>query len=118
MDVKNLLREFSSAVEQHDGQRLAQLFCENGVYHGRLTAYSPAGSGSRRSWNQFAGYSVAVRVDGYSKGGRRFFPGITKAIQRALETRIFGSNVNPADAADGLQEDSNFWAEDLNEQRF
>ena len=33
MDVKNLLREFCSAVEQHDGQRLAQLFCENGVYH-------------------------------------------------------------------------------------
>ena len=33
MDVKNLLREFCSAVEQHDGQRFAQLFCENGVYH-------------------------------------------------------------------------------------
>ncbi len=33
MEVKNLLREFCSAVEQHDGQRLAQLFCENGVYH-------------------------------------------------------------------------------------
>jgi hypothetical protein len=33
MDVKNLLREFCSAVEQHDGQRLAQLFCEDGVYH-------------------------------------------------------------------------------------
>ena len=33
MDVNNLLREFCSAVEQHEGQRLAQLFCENGVYH-------------------------------------------------------------------------------------
>src|SRR5262245_53307199 len=33
MDVKNLLREFCGAVEQHDGQRLAQLFCEDGVYH-------------------------------------------------------------------------------------
>ena len=30
MDVKNLLREFCSAVEQHDGQGLAQLFCETG----------------------------------------------------------------------------------------
>jgi ketosteroid isomerase-like protein len=33
MDVENMLRDFCSAVEQHDGQRLAQLFCEDGVYH-------------------------------------------------------------------------------------
>ena len=33
MDVKNLLREFCNAVEQHDGRRLAQLFCKDGVYH-------------------------------------------------------------------------------------
>ncbi len=33
MDVRNMLREFCSAVEGHDGQRLAQLFCEDGVYH-------------------------------------------------------------------------------------
>jgi ketosteroid isomerase-like protein len=33
MDVNKLLREFSSAVEQRQGQRLAQLFCQDGVYH-------------------------------------------------------------------------------------
>jgi ketosteroid isomerase-like protein len=33
MDVNKLLREFCSAVEQRQGQRLAQLFCQDGVYH-------------------------------------------------------------------------------------
>ena len=33
MDVKNMLQDFCSAVERHDGRRLAQLFCEDGVYH-------------------------------------------------------------------------------------
>src|SRR2546425_1045850 len=33
MDVENMLRDFCNAVEQHDGQRLAQLFSEDGVYH-------------------------------------------------------------------------------------
>lgn len=33
MDVQSMLRNFCSAVENHDGQRLAQLFCEDGVYH-------------------------------------------------------------------------------------
>ena len=33
MDVQSMLRNFCSAVEHHDGQRLAQLFCEDGVYH-------------------------------------------------------------------------------------
>ena len=80
MDVKNLLREFCSAVEQHDGQRLAQLFCENGFYHDVFHGASLTGSGSR-NWNQFAGYSVGVRVDGYSEGGRRFFPEIIQGVR-------------------------------------
>jgi ketosteroid isomerase-like protein len=33
MDVENMLRDFCGAVEHHDGRRLAQLFCEDGVYH-------------------------------------------------------------------------------------
>jgi limonene-1,2-epoxide hydrolase len=33
MDVPSMLRDFCSAVERHDGQHLAQLFCEDGVYH-------------------------------------------------------------------------------------
>ena len=33
MEVENMLRDFCSAVEHHDGKRLAQLFCEDGVYH-------------------------------------------------------------------------------------
>jgi|SRR6516162_2878847 len=33
MDVKKMLREFCSAVEQREGQRVAQLFCEDGVYY-------------------------------------------------------------------------------------
>ena len=40
MDVKNLLQKICSAVEQHDGQSLAQLFCENRVYHDMFTAVS------------------------------------------------------------------------------
>jgi ketosteroid isomerase-like protein len=33
MDIRSLLLDFCSAVEQHDGERLARLFCEDGVYH-------------------------------------------------------------------------------------
>jgi ketosteroid isomerase-like protein len=33
VDVREMLRQFCAAVEGHDGERLAQLFCEDGVYH-------------------------------------------------------------------------------------
>jgi hypothetical protein len=33
VDVNKILREFCSAVEQRQGQSLAQLFCKDGVYH-------------------------------------------------------------------------------------
>lgn len=33
MDVAAMLREFCDAVEKHDGDRFASLFCEDGVYH-------------------------------------------------------------------------------------
>ena len=33
MDASVLLKEFTSAVEHHDGKRFAALFTEDGVYH-------------------------------------------------------------------------------------
>jgi ketosteroid isomerase-like protein len=33
MDASALLKEFTSAVEHHDGKRFAGLFTEDGVYH-------------------------------------------------------------------------------------
>ncbi|MBS0541409.1 MAG: nuclear transport factor 2 family protein [Proteobacteria bacterium] len=33
MDVSAMLKEFTSAVERHDGKALAALFAEDGVYH-------------------------------------------------------------------------------------
>ena len=33
MDATVMLREFCDAVERHDGERFAKLFCEDGVYH-------------------------------------------------------------------------------------
>jgi hypothetical protein len=33
MDASALLKEFTSAVEHHDGKRFAALFTEDGVYH-------------------------------------------------------------------------------------
>jgi ketosteroid isomerase-like protein len=33
MDAAALLKEFTSAVEHHDGKRFADLFTEDGVYH-------------------------------------------------------------------------------------
>ena len=33
MDASALLKEFTSAVEHHDGKRFASLFAEDGVYH-------------------------------------------------------------------------------------
>src|SRR6266480_2868136 len=33
MSTTAMLREFSDAVEAHDGKRFAGLFCEDGVYH-------------------------------------------------------------------------------------
>jgi len=33
MDAAALLKEFTSAVEHHDGKRFAALFTEDGVYH-------------------------------------------------------------------------------------
>lgn len=33
MDASAILQEFCAAVEQHDGQRFARLFTEDGVYH-------------------------------------------------------------------------------------
>ncbi len=33
MDLSALLKQFTSAVERHDGRAFAQLFAEDGVYH-------------------------------------------------------------------------------------
>jgi ketosteroid isomerase-like protein len=109
MDVKTMLREFCNAVEQRDGQRLAGLFCEDGVYYDVF--YGPFAGRQRiaeminewfyRDADDFRWDMVDPVFDGQTLYARYLFS-FRSLLPEAQRARVMFEGVSIMKISDGL----------------